>query len=229
MSKSTKTKTANATETETKTETPAEIASNPQPFTKNFLVQLRRVLDSKTTGGVAVTREQVCQELGLDSKIFQGTISALVNSGQLEGYEIKRGSYGGIGKVGEKHKLPEGVRAARPRKEESFSPEFVKLVSDTLEAMTEESPEKYVRRLDVAKAMGMPGSDTEDAISLALSSGKVPGYESKRGAGGGIRRAQPGAEPAAKVEPAAEVSPASARPEIFNNKNKTAAKTKKAA
>lgn len=212
-----------------------------QLFTKNFLGRLKKVLDTKCAGGLAVNRESVCAELSLDPKLFAGTISALINSGAVEGYEIKRGTYGGIGKVGVARVLPEGVVINRPRKSDQFDPEFVELVKNTLEEMTEEDPTAYVRRIDVAKKMGMPGSDVENAISLALASGKVPGYESKRGAGGGIRRAQPkpqgqAAVPAAKEEaaPVSQAAPASqARPEIFKakptKKAETAKKGRKAA
>lgn len=204
-----------------KQETPATPDTNL--FNKNFLGRLKKVLDTKCVGGVAVNREQLCQEMGLDPKMFQGTISALIHSGAVEGYEVKRGNYGGIGKVGEARKLPEGVKISRPRKSEQFDPGFLKLVQETLVKLTSEHPEAFVRRLDVAKAMGMPGSDTENAISLAINSGKIPGYESKRGAGGGIRRATPGGTP--KVEKAEEV-PVSQRPEIFKSREK---KEKKAA
>ena len=168
-----------------------QTAADNTLFTKNFLGRLKRVLDVKCAGGLACNRETVCQELSLDPKLFAGTISALINSGAVEGYEIKRGTYGGIGQKGVQRVLPEGVVINRPKKSDHFDPEFVQLVRDTLEEMTEEDPTAYVRRIDVARKMGMPGSDVENAISLAINTGKVAGYESKRGAGGGIRRAQP--------------------------------------
>lgn len=198
--------------------TDTKIAVDNSVFNKGFLGKLKRVLDTKCVSGETCTREQVCKDIGLDPNLYQGTISALVNSGLVEGYEIKRGPYGGIGKIGEKRPPGSIQHPTRTRKSEMFSQEFLELVTETLDEMTDADPSKFVRRIDVAEKMGMPGSDTENAISLAIHSGKVPGYESKRGVGGGIRREQK-VDGEAKPEVVAEAAPVS-RPEIFQKKAK---------
>lgn len=172
--------------------------------------KLRRSLEASTQAGETISREKLCEELGLDAS-FSGMISALVNSGAVDGYEIRRGPYGGIGKVGEKRPPGSLPRIQRTKKSEMFDPGFLEKVSETLEYLTEGDPTKYIRRVEVARAMGMPGSDVEAAISLALNSGKIEGYESRRGMGGGIRPLQVESveqEPEeTKEEPAAEDGP----------------------
>lgn len=185
-------------------------------FNKSFMGKLRRSLEASTHNGETISREKLCEELGLDTS-FSGMISALVNSGVVEGYEIRRGPYGGIGKVGEKRPPGSLPRISRPKKSEMFDPAFLEKVKETLETLTEEDPTKYIRRVEVARAMGMPGSDVEAAISLSLNSGKIEGYESRRGMGGGIRRIQPeGVEAESEVESEEEiVEPEVMGPQIF--------------
>lgn len=169
---------------------PSQVASPQQAeiFNKIFLGKLKKILNEKCVpgAGTTVTREDACGALGLDPS-YQSVISTLVNSGAVEGFELRRGPWGGIGRVGEKR--PPGSIPGRTPKSEMFSDEFLNHLRETLERVCE--GEKFVTRRTISKEMGMPGSEVEQAISLAISTGKIPGYETKRGAGGGIRREQP--------------------------------------
>lgn len=187
---------------------PSQAASPQQAeiFNKIFLGKLKKILNDKCPPGTGttVTREDACTALGLDPS-FQSVISTLVNSGSVEGFEVRRGPWGGIGRVGEKR--PPGSMPGRTPKSEMFSDEFLTHLRETLERVCE--GDKFVTRRTISKEMGMPGSEVEQAISLAIAAGKIPGYETKRGAGGGIRREQPDSpeEPTAEEQPQAEESP----------------------
>jgi hypothetical protein len=97
-----------------------------------------------------------------------------MDTGHLGDYEIHKAS--GIGKKGE----------AAPKK--SIDEATVLRIRAALDSVCPEGTDTRVTRHQVATAMGEPGSPTEALIAKALGAGQLPGFTSKKGAGGGIFR-----------------------------------------
>lgn len=69
-----------------------------------------------------------------------------------------------------------------------ISEEFINKVKETCEKTFEKGSSKRISRAEFAKLMGMPGSDTENKISIVFNDNKIEGFDLKRGRFGGIGR-----------------------------------------
>jgi hypothetical protein len=154
-------------------------------FNKNFIDQLIVFLNEECADGSSITRKNICKHFGIH-KEFESTIGAIIKTGILDGFDIKRGPSGGVYKL--------GTEAIRPIKKAN-SPStpaarvdeaFVELLTATLERLC--IGDACVSRKVIAKVMGLEGLSTEQKISRALKSGQLKGYESRTGIYGGIRR-----------------------------------------
>lgn len=67
-------------------------------FTKEFVTAVHDATAKLASEQDVVTRAQVLEGLGLDS-VYAPLISLLVANGLLEGFELKRGRFGGLKRV----------------------------------------------------------------------------------------------------------------------------------
>jgi hypothetical protein len=155
---------------------------------------------------------------------LEAVVGALVGLNVITGFEGRKGPGGGIGKAGEKRvsATPKDANGKKTTRAVEFPEGFLAKLVETVETLcigTEAGSIKAeggdlvtigcsVPRRDIAKAMGLPGSDTEVLISNALNSGNLPGFASKRGVGGGICRLAQGQTPAPVQAEAEVVEPA---------------------
>ncbi|HVI40061.1 MAG TPA: hypothetical protein VM577_05325, partial [Anaerovoracaceae bacterium] len=142
--------------------------------------------------------------------MVEAVVGSLISLDIIQGFEARKGPGGGIGKAGEKRAAGSKDPNKKATRNVTFPDGFLDSLSETVdklctgnEAGTVKVGEKgsevslhtigcSVPRREIAKAMGMAGSDTEVLISAALAEGHLQGFISKRGVGGGIIRLAPG-------------------------------------
>lgn len=226
----------------------------------DFISLVTDTLNARCVDGAAVTRAELCYELGLseppppvpsEPKAAKGSeetnptwlaynaakahnltveavVGAMITLDVIQGFGTRKGPQGGIGRLGEK-RSPSKDSDKKTSKNVEFPDGFLDNLVTTVNSVCIGSVAGTLKlgetilatvgttvpRRDIAKAMGLPGSDTEVLISAALASGKLPGFASKRGANGGIVRLAPGvvlpeaAEASAEaVEPEAQATSA---------------------
>lgn len=166
-----------------------------QIFNRDFVDQVRNVLSERCVDGAAVTRSQLCQILGIpvpsdkDKRmVLENTVGSLITLGAVEGYEMRHGRFGGIGKTGERPaKTEKGKRSKTVNPSRVSFPEgFIEAAQSKLDELSADG--SSVTRRKLAEAMGQPGSDTENLISKAFKAGYFEGYTTKIGANGGFMR-----------------------------------------
>jgi len=145
-------------------------------FTESFLEQVKDVLENKCQDGAAITRNKLCQELGLEPA-FEGAVGTVVTMGLIPGYDMRKGR--GIGLKGAKS----NKRVAEPE----LTEEFLGLLKATLEDTCPEDG-KCVPRKSIADAMGETGLKVENMISAALKRDDFSDFEARPGRFGGVRR-----------------------------------------
>lgn len=185
-------------------------------FNSDFVAHVVNTLDEKCINGETLTREELCQALDLASPLpekpsdpeapkgesdspawsayksararnltVEAIVGSLITLDVIQGFDTRKGPGGGIGKVGEKRQA--AAKDAKKNTRKEFPEGFLDNLTTALNTLCVE-PGKCVPRRDIAKSMGTPGSETDALISAALASGRVPGFGSQRGVGGGIKR-----------------------------------------
>lgn len=131
--------------------------------------------------GECITRTKLARALNLDRKLrLEGALGALVASGNVPGYELRKGPAGGIGRVGEK----------RDRKPASAS--ILEITDDfkyNLMIALNELCDKHgstVSRKVIAEYLQLPKS--QPLISAALRLDEFKEFKTKIGKGGGVMR-----------------------------------------
>lgn len=115
-----------------------------------------------------ITRKELCKKLDLDPR--DGVVfSRMLDFGLLPEFE-DRGTKG----IGRK-----GVRPLTPS--DRLDHVFIQKMEETL-AM-ELTRSASITREKLAAAMGMPGLETMQKISVAFAAGKLPNYDIKQGQG----------------------------------------------
>lgn len=140
-------------------------------FDSSFVALVTEVLTAKCVGSECVTRTEVTEILGMPKK--EWLISALLEENLLPDFEIRLGRHGGIARKG----------AEFVKKEATLDPEFVTLLNETLAKYVPSRDKGTTTRGVIAAKMGMPGSDTEAKISLAMKQSLCPGFASARAVG----------------------------------------------
>lgn len=156
-------------------------------FNDDFVQQLTDVLNQKCDGDNYINASQVCNELKIDP-VFKTTISSMVNTGTIPGFESRRGA--GIGRIGVRSKAAK----AKTKDGSSTSKNTTKLLEypdgfiDTLQAALDDMCSELVctPRRDIAEAIGESGYIIENMISQAIRENHVVGYKSRAGRNGGI-------------------------------------------
>lgn len=169
-------------------------------FHPNFVAAVEVVLSEKCVNGETVSRKELCflLDLATDETLtsaLENAIGGLVSLGALEGYEVRGGRYGGIGKIGDKRPVPtkvKGERKTRIAKPKTFPEGFVEAVNTHLDQLA--TDDTAVTRRQVAEAMGTPGSQTEIMISKVYNEGLIEGFVTKIGPQGGFVRVSAVAE-----------------------------------
>jgi len=136
-------------------------------FTKQVQGVIGQILPSGSLQ--TVTRKELCVRMQMDPK-DAGVFSRMLDFGLLEEFE-DRGPVG-IGRKG----------APKPKSAELLlTEEFLSKLQAACEA--EISFKKTLTREQLAMAMGSPGVETMEKISLAFKNKKVSGFTLKKGVG----------------------------------------------
>ncbi len=152
-------------------------------FTTSFLDRVKETLDENCPEGTGecVTRTKLAELLDLDPKLrLESALGALVTSGKVPGYEVRKGPAGGIGRVGERRER----KPSTPSVPE-LTDEFKGQLMAALETLCDSNGTPVARKL-IAAHMGLPKSPP--MISAALQLDEFSGFETKIGKGGGVRR-----------------------------------------
>lgn len=145
-----------------------------------FMTKATEFLNGRCVPGTAaaVSRVEVAKAGGL-SEDGDALISALINMGFMPGWKIRQGRDGGVCRVGEE--LPKGPN---PNK---YSGEWLASLMTVLNQHVSLNPKVATPRNDIARKLAeVTGEDVlslPNKISEAISMGKCPGFESKRGSG----------------------------------------------
>lgn len=159
---------------ETTTETTVALDIN------TFMTKATAFLNERCVPGTAaaVSRADVAKAGGLTEE-SDALISALISAGFMPGWKIRQGRDGGVCRVGEE--LPKGPN---PNK---YSGEWLASLMTVLNQHVSLNPKVATPRNDIARKLAeVTGEDVltlPNKISEAISMGKCPGFESKRGSG----------------------------------------------
>lgn len=156
-------------------------------FNDDFVQQLTNILNQKCDANSSVNASQVCNELKIDPA-FKTTISSMVNTGTIPGFESRRGA--GICRIGVRAKSAK----VKTKDDSSTSKNTTKLLEypdgflDTLQAALDDMCSESVctPRRDIAEAIGEFGYVVENMISQAIRENDVVGYQARAGRNGGI-------------------------------------------
>lgn len=154
--------------------------STPTLSIEDFMSRTRTFLDGRCAPGMgqAVSRAEVVKAGGL-SPDNDALISDLINAGFMPGWKIRQGRDGGVCRVGEE--VPKGPN---PKK---YTEEFMTTLMSVLNTHVPTSSKIPVTRNVIARELAkITGEDVlalPNKISEAISLGKCPGFESKRGSG----------------------------------------------
>lgn len=145
-----------------------------------FMTRANSFLNERCVPGTAaaVSRAEVAKAGGL-SEDSDSLISDLINAGFMPGWKIRQGRDGGVCRVGE-----ETSKGPNPNK---YAGEWLCHLIDTLNKCVSLNSKVAVTRNDIARELAkVTGEDVlslPNKISEAISLGKCPGFESKRGSG----------------------------------------------
>jgi hypothetical protein len=152
-------------------------------FTTSFLDRVTAALDTNCPVGTGqcITRTNLATELGLDPKMrLESALGALVTSGEVAGYEIRKGPQGGIGRVGERRARKPSTPST-PELTDEFKGKLMAALQTLCDSVGTPVPRKDIAAyIDNEKAMPM--------ISAALHLDEFEEFETKIGKGGGVRR-----------------------------------------
>ena len=190
-------------------------------FDHDAMSEVSDMLASKCIDGARLTRAELCQELGLTEAlpvsatkeqklhnlVVEAIVGSIINLGVVEGFSAKKGPGGGIGVTGAEVSHSGDKKVKKAHKHVEYPAGFLENLLKTLDTLC--VGDKRAFRKDIIKNMTLPeGLDIVDAMTLlsnAKSAGDLPGFDSKRGVGGGFFRTPTEVKPAlAPVEPSAE-------------------------
>lgn len=146
----------------------------------DFMGKALAFLETRCVVGTAaaVSRAEVAKAGGL-SEDNDALISDLINAGFMPGWRIRQGRDGGVCRVGE-----EPVKGPNPNK---YSADWLSALMTVLNQHVSMNPKVATPRNDIARELAkVTGEDVltlPNKISEAISMGKCPGFESKRGSG----------------------------------------------
>lgn len=129
--------------------------------------------------GTCMTRTVLAEKIGLDKKL-ECVLGPLVSLGHVEGYEVRKGPRGGIGRAGERPPKIKSTPSA-PK----LGQGFIDNLKTALVICCDDNGTPVPRPV-IAKEMGIEGQ--EQLISAALKLDEFSNYSSKVGKGGGILR-----------------------------------------
>lgn len=162
----------------------------------DFMTKATSFLEERCVPGTAqaVSRGDVAKAGGLTDE-GDTLISALINAGFMPGWKIRQGRDGGVCRVGE-----EPSKGPNPNK---YGGEWLVMLMSVLNQHVSLNPKVATPRNVIARELAKVTEEDvltlPNKISEAISLGKCPGFESKRGSG--ILRKE-----VAKVEAALVVS-----------------------
>lgn len=152
-------------------------------FTTSFIDRILTSLEANCPvgAGVCITRTKLATELGLDSKLrLESALGVLVTSGQVPGWEVRKGPKGGIGRVGEKIESKPS-KPSVPELTDEFKGQLMAALQMLCDAIGTPVPRK-----DLAAYIG--NEKAPPMISAAINLDEFYEFETKIGKGGGVRR-----------------------------------------
>lgn len=156
---------------------------NDSVFTTSFIDRVQASLEENCPvgTGACITRTKLSKALGLDTKLrLESALGALVTSGQVPGWEVRKGPKGGIGRVGEKAERTPS-KPSVPELTDEFKGKLMAALQTLCDAIGTPVPRK-----DIAAHMG--NDKAPPMISAALNLEAFEAFETKIGKGGGVRR-----------------------------------------
>jgi len=159
---------------------PSAVAAVSTLTLEQFMDRALKFLDVRCVRGTAaaVSRIEVAKAGGL-TETGDALISALISAGFMPGWKIRQGRDGGVCRVGE---TP--VSGPNPNK---YNGEWLDQLKEMLNLHVSTNPKLSTPRNEIARELAkVTGEDVlalPNKISEAISLGRCPGFESKRGSG----------------------------------------------
>lgn len=151
-------------------------------FSADFLTMVSDTIKTKCADNVAMTKSDVCRELGLDDT-FAPLISMVIEAGGVEGYGIKQGK--GVCKLGVAHVKRASISSSEP-KEVTVPEEFQARVLEALDRLVPADQTRGVPKKVISEDLGLTGVKQQLLLSAAIS--LLPDFVARVGANGGIFR-----------------------------------------
>lgn len=177
-----------------------------QIFNPEAINQITQTLNEQCIDGRRLTRAELCHELQLTiplndesskedkahNNTIEAVIGAVISMKVIPGFNSRQGKDGGIGKEVVETAFSEEEapkKAKKSAKATEFPEGFIVNMIQTMDNMIKDKP---VSRKAIAEEMTLPEDmDMFKATTLmtaAMQEGKLPGYASKPGVGGGFYR-----------------------------------------
>lgn len=151
-------------------------------FSAEFVSVVREYLDTNCANGKTVTQTALCAGIDLNAK-YKPVLGMFIPLGLLPGYKVNLGPHGGF--VREDATTEGHIHTGNAM----LTDEFIIKLRETLNKYVPMDGIARITRERIAIAMGLPGSKTENAISVALKKNLCPGFATKvAGPWGGIYR-----------------------------------------
>jgi hypothetical protein len=170
-------------------------------FLSQLLGRLPKALEESCSGGVTISAQKLGVKLGLSNPEDLDLLTSIIRSKNVPGWEIKKGAFGGIGRVGVKVQRGDKQHNRQFRVSEPMpKPEFCSAVQKILNEMIADNDFTMVLKpWEVANRLPQynfhPGSPSEEAIKVAIKHGKISGFRTQAGLNAGIRRVRQGEDP----------------------------------